>query len=201
MTCHLGGFLTVRHNDIRDITASLLTEVCHNVATEPKLQPLNGETFSYLTTNTDAEARADIRAMGFWSKSQDAYFDVRVFHPNAPSYVSKPLSALFRTHEQAKKGNMGKAFEMLNMASSHPLFFSTSGAMGREAATFYKRLADLLSEKQDKAYSLIMGWLRCCLSITILRSAIMCLRGSRSSYHHRVYYNLALAVHEGRVSL
>ena len=123
MTCHLGGFLTVRHNDIRDITASLLTEVCHNVATEPTLQPLNGDTSSYLTINTDAEDRADIRARGFWSKSQDAYFDVRVFHPNAPSYVSKPLSALFRTHEQAKKGNMGKAFEMLNMASSHPLFF------------------------------------------------------------------------------
>ena len=49
MTCHLGGFLTVRHNDIRDLTASLLTEVCYNVATEPQLQPLNGETFSYLT--------------------------------------------------------------------------------------------------------------------------------------------------------
>ena len=59
MTCHLGGFLTVRHNDIRDIIASLLTEVCHNVATEPTL---NGEIFSYLTANTDAEARADIRA-------------------------------------------------------------------------------------------------------------------------------------------
>ena len=27
MTCHLGGFLTVRHNDIRDITASLLTQI------------------------------------------------------------------------------------------------------------------------------------------------------------------------------
>ena len=71
MTCHLGGFLTVRHNDIRDFTASLLTEVCHNVATEPTLQPLNGETFSYRTANTDAEARADIRARGFWSKGQD----------------------------------------------------------------------------------------------------------------------------------
>ena len=48
MTCHFGGFLTVRHNDIRDSTASLLTEV----ATEPTLQPLNGETFSYLIKPT-----------------------------------------------------------------------------------------------------------------------------------------------------
>ena len=108
MTCHLGGFLTARHNDIRDLTASLLMEVCYNVATEPLLQPLNGETFSHLTANTDAEARADIRARGFWSKSQDAYFDVRDFHPNAPSYISKSLSSLFRTHEQTKKREYGQ---------------------------------------------------------------------------------------------
>ena len=37
MVCHMGGFPTIRHNEIRDMTASLLTEVCHNVATEPPL--------------------------------------------------------------------------------------------------------------------------------------------------------------------
>eukprot|EP00731_Ephydatia_muelleri_P016081 Em0009g505a len=187
MTCHLGGYLTVRHNDIRDFTASLLTEVCHNVATEPTLQPLNGETFSYRTANTDAKARADIRARGFGSKGQDAYFDVRVFHPNASSYVSKPLSALFRTHEQAKKREYGQRIRDVEQGVFTPLVFSTSGAMG---TTFYKRLADLLSDKQDKAYSLIMGWLRCRLSFAILHSAIMCLRRSRSSYYNPVYCDL-----------
>ena len=49
MTCYLGGFLTVRYNDISDTTASLLRE---NVAMEPTLQPLSEETFSYLTANT-----------------------------------------------------------------------------------------------------------------------------------------------------
>ena len=39
MICHIGGFPTIRHNEIRDITASLLTEVCH-VATEPQLSAL-----------------------------------------------------------------------------------------------------------------------------------------------------------------
>ncbi len=46
MICHMGGFPTIRHNEIRDITASLLTEACHNVATEPPLQPLDGETLT-----------------------------------------------------------------------------------------------------------------------------------------------------------
>ena len=32
--CPFGGFHTIRHNEVRDLTTSLLTEVCHNVATE-----------------------------------------------------------------------------------------------------------------------------------------------------------------------
>ena len=39
MICPMGGFPTIRHNELRDITASLLSDVCHNVATEPRLQP------------------------------------------------------------------------------------------------------------------------------------------------------------------
>ena len=116
----------------------LLIEVCHNVATEPTLQPLNGEIFSYLTANTDAEARADIRARVFWSKSQDAYFDIRVFHPNASSYVSKPLSALFRTHEQAKKREYGQRIRDVEhgVFTVHTPCFFPSGAMGEKLPLF-----------------------------------------------------------------
>ena len=31
LSCHKGGFTTLRHNEVRDITARLLTEVCHEV--------------------------------------------------------------------------------------------------------------------------------------------------------------------------
>jgi len=43
------GFPSIRHNDARDLTAELLSEICHNVEVEP---PLNGETFQYKTANT-----------------------------------------------------------------------------------------------------------------------------------------------------
>ena len=33
MMCNLGGFPTIRHNEILDLTASLLSEVCHNKLT------------------------------------------------------------------------------------------------------------------------------------------------------------------------
>lgn len=74
MICHMEGFPTIRHNEIHDITASLLTEVCNNVATEPPLQPLSGESMTARSANTDDGARVDIRARGFWNTSQDAFF-------------------------------------------------------------------------------------------------------------------------------
>ena len=36
-----GGFVIVRQNEMHDLTASLLEEVCHDVKTEPDLQPLH----------------------------------------------------------------------------------------------------------------------------------------------------------------
>ena len=103
MVCHMGGFPTIHHNEVRDITASLLTEVCSNVATEPHLQPLSGEAFRLASANTDDGARLEIRARGFW-RSQDAYFEVRVFHPNAPSNSSRNHnSALYVRAAQSKK--------------------------------------------------------------------------------------------------
>ena len=89
MVCHMGGFPMIRYNEIRDLTTSLLTEVCPNVANEPNLQPLSGETLRLASANTDDGARLDVRARGFWNTCQDAYFDVRVFHLNAPSNRSQ----------------------------------------------------------------------------------------------------------------
>ena len=36
----LGGFPSIWHNELRDITAELLTEICCSVGVEPTLQPL-----------------------------------------------------------------------------------------------------------------------------------------------------------------
>ena len=44
-SCKNGGFVTIRHNEIRDFTAEVLREVCQNVEVEPLLTPLTGENF------------------------------------------------------------------------------------------------------------------------------------------------------------
>ena len=75
------------------------------VAVEPVLLPLSGEVFSARSTITSASARADvrIRAIGFWTRGEDAYFDVKVFHPYAFSYQSRTPASLFQTHETRKR--------------------------------------------------------------------------------------------------
>ena len=42
----------MRHNTVRDITAELLNEVCHDVRVEPGLQEWTGETVSQETTDS-----------------------------------------------------------------------------------------------------------------------------------------------------
>ena len=71
-------------------------------------------------------------------------------------------------------------------SSFTPLVFSASGVMGHEASVFYKRLASLLSDKWNYPYATVLGWIRCRLSFCLLRSAIQCIRGARSSQGHYI---------------
>ena len=136
LTCKRGGFPILRHNEIRDLTAKLLSEVCHCVATDPPLQPLSGETFSYRSAIVDAEECLDIKACSFWNLAHNAYFDVRVFHPNAPCYRSRDLASVCKQHESAKKREYNQRIQNVEHGVFTPLVFSTTGSMGRRGTTF-----------------------------------------------------------------
>ena len=112
MICRHGGLTFIRHNELRDLTAEWLQEVCHDVTVEPPLLPLNGELITPSSANCSNTARADIHARGFWGRRQGAFFDVRVFHPNAPSYRQTRVASLFRRHELE---NMGIVYAVLTV--------------------------------------------------------------------------------------
>ena len=63
---------------------------------------------------------------------------------------------------------------------------------------FLKCLCGLLSAGEKKSYSEMMSYLRCRLSFALLRMAVMCARGSRSSYHRPVNALREVALAEGR---
>ena len=103
LSCKKGGFVIQRHNEVRDLTASLLDVVCSDVAVEPQLEELTGETLtSGRSANRSSEARLDISARGVWCRNQRAFFDVRIFNPNAPRYLNQKLSKTYVTHEKEK---------------------------------------------------------------------------------------------------
>ena len=175
LSCAKGGYTSIRHNEIRDHTAHLMTELCHNVVIEPHLQPLNGETLQGASSITQNGARLDVAADGFWgSRFERAFFDVRVFNPHAPSNQRSSPQACYRSHESAKKRAYDQRIREVEHGTFCPLVFSCTGGMGRAASTTYKRLAALIAAKRDQPYSKIMGWIRCCLSFSLLRAAIMC---------------------------
>jgi hypothetical protein len=202
LNCPRGAFPTIRHNEVRDFTGQLLTEVCHDVCIEPVLQPLEGERLDLASSIRDDNARTDIRARGFWGCShQCAFLDVKVFNPNAQTNRKFPLAACYPCHEKMKKRAYEQRVTDIEHGSFTPLVFSTTGGMGELADTFYRRLASLVSAKRDQPYHQIMGWMRCHLSFSLLRSAVMCLRGSRSSsrFAPRCPDSIDLAISEARI--
>ena len=66
LSCAKGGFPSIRHNEIRNLTADLLSEVCNNVCTEPELLPVTGENLAGASANIQPGARLDIAANGVY---------------------------------------------------------------------------------------------------------------------------------------
>ena len=92
MNCKKAGFVSIRHDTVRNFEANLLKKVCADVEIEPKLQPIDND-----------EARLDIRACGFWRPGQSAYSDVTLTNTNAPSQINTPIDKVYKKHENEKK--------------------------------------------------------------------------------------------------
>ncbi|XP_064392578.1 uncharacterized protein LOC135340186 [Halichondria panicea] len=179
LSCPKGGFPSLRHNEIRDITANLLSEVCNNVCIEPHLQPISGEHLPGTTANITEGARLDIAANGLWGgRFERTYFDVRVFNPHA---ASNRQTNPYRKHEMVKKRAYESRIQEIEHSSFTPLVMSSTGGLGPASTSTYKRLATLLAAKWDQPYTFTMNWLRCRLSFSLLRSSIQAIRGARST--------------------
>ena len=77
LSCARGAFPSIRHNEIRDLTANLLTEVCNDVRIEPDLHPVLSDQLSGATANSQDGARLDLSANGVWGgRYEKTFFNV-----------------------------------------------------------------------------------------------------------------------------
>ena len=51
-----------------------MSDICHNVGTEPELQPATDENLTNRTANIEDGARLDIKAQGFWGNDRQCAF-------------------------------------------------------------------------------------------------------------------------------
>ena len=196
LTCATGGYTIARHNEVRDLVAGLLREAgVVDVETEPRLLPCSSEHLpGGRSLNRCAEARLDVRARGFWSWQQDAYFDVRITHPAASVLSRSQALSQLKSHERNKKNQYASRVVNVERGSFTPLVFSTYGFSGPETTQFLKSLASLFVERHTELkYPLVMGILRTRLSFCLLRWAVTCFRGCRGSYGKRRQPNSFLA--------
>ena len=162
------GFPTLRHNEVWDLTADLLTEVLRGSHC-CSLSLVN----SNPSTIRQRDARLDIRARGFWERRQSTFFDVRVFHPNAPSYRCSPLPT---THRRHKKREYADRVLQIEQGSFTPLVLSSAGGMG----DYFLQETCQPHLPQSKESIIPPSWLRCRLSFALLRSSLLCIRTRQS---------------------
>ena len=62
-----------------------------------------------------------------------------------------------------------------------PLVFITTGGMGEECKRYHNRLAELVAAKKGEGNATTVSWIRSKVSFAILRSALLCLGGSRTA--------------------
>ena len=160
----------------------MLTEVCHNVATEPSLQPISAETFPNATANTSDDARLDVKARSFWCRGQDAYFDVHSVSLLRTSAMRMPRNV-----------SMVNVLERLNMESllhwcvpplvvwvGRPLSFT------RDLLIYLRLTGDNHTALPSTGCDVVCP-LHCF-------DQLFCIRGSRSSVHRPVKEPLDLSM-------
>ena len=104
MSCKKGGFVTLQHKKVRDITATLLSDVCKDIELEPSLLTLNGEEQTMRkTAKTKDEVWLGIFAKSFWVSGPKAFFWQKVFNPNTRKYSKQTLTQCYSLNENEKK--------------------------------------------------------------------------------------------------
>ena len=71
-------------------------------------------------------------------------------------HSNRSLNA-YRRHKQAKKREYGQRVRDIERSVFTPLVLSTNGGMGKETSTFYKRLTDMIAQKRQRPYPMVMG--------------------------------------------
>ena len=179
LSCPKGGLVITRHNELRNLTAEILGKVCKNVVIQPLLIPLTEEEV-LKSSNTSNQARADVSARGLWIDRQTTFSDVRVFDPLARCHLHHSLPAVHKKNENEKEQEYNQRILQVKHGSFTPLVFSCFGGMSRECSRFFLHTAERLANRRKERKIMISAWIKARLNFALIRSMLLCLRGTRT---------------------
>ena len=115
----------------------------------------------------------------FWKRQRTTIFDVRITDTSARSYRNTEPQTVIERQEKEKKDKYRDACLQRRMDFT-PLVYSVEGIPGRDARGAEKNLARLLSHKWRRPYSQMVQYVRVRMSIAVVRSNSLLIRGSRN---------------------
>ena len=184
LSCPLGGYSIMRHNEVRDCLADAAQHAgLKAVEIERRLLPV-GDFPLHPTANHATDARMDVFCVGLWGRFQKSYIDIRIFHPGAPSYRSKPLKNLYKEQEAQKKRSYGRRVIEIEKGTFSPFVLSTSGGLAPESDRILRTLAGRIANRHGNTYREAIEYLRLRIRFSILRACLVSLRGSRTKVNY-----------------
>ena len=172
LSCRKGGLVIRRHNEVRDALGEMMAMAFgQQIVKEPIVKEADPEC-------GEGGLVADLAVRGLWQSQSEALLDIRVVDTDADSYCRRPVSAVLKSAEEEKKRKYNDAVEA-RRGSFSPFVVSVDGFVGVEAGCILKRVAEVLGWKWGKSYVQVMGWVRCYMSLAVIRATGLCLRGSR----------------------
>jgi hypothetical protein len=182
MTCKKGGLVLLRHNGVAAEWHHLCAQALSPAAVydEPLIHSGRDGNAGAAARGAEPppELRGDVGVHGFWRRRATAIFDIWVTDTDAPYHRGQDPHKILAKHEKEKKDKYVDAC-LARRRSFTPLVFLVDGLRGTEASAATKKLASHLSAKWKRTYSEVCGFVCSRLSITLVRTASLCLRGSR----------------------
>ena len=120
LSCKKGGYVSMRHNALRDGIANMMRDVCKDVVTEPSLLPTEPNSFSSSRTTSADGARLDISVRGFRSTFELPFLMLGCVTLMLRQMLLYPFQNYIKDKKKKNATYTKNVFKKLRKDHSHP---------------------------------------------------------------------------------
>ena len=130
------------------------------------------------------EARGDVTAHGFWKSGRSTIFDICITDTDAVSYSNQASEKVLELVAKEKREKYEEACTE-RRRDFIPMVYSVDGMPCKADRAAEKCLAAILAAKWNRQYSHMASFIRTRMSLAVVRSNTLLLRGDRATSWRR----------------